>query len=64
MLANYPTVRIIIYILGIVAQIVSFFVTIFSPELAQAFSQTSDVLGAVAIATAITNVPKEPNDGI
>ena len=63
MLANHPNVRLVIYIVGIAAQIASFFVSIFSPDLAQAFSQTSDVLGAVALATAVTNVPKEPSDG-
>ena len=47
MLKNYKNVRVIIYIIGIAAQIASFFVTIFSPELAQAFNQTSDVLGTV-----------------
>jgi hypothetical protein len=64
MLSNHPTIRLVIYGLGIVAQIASFFVTIYSPELAQAFSQTSDVLGAVALVTAATNItPKEPDHG-
>lgn len=57
MLKNYRTVRVILYVLGIVAQVASFFVTIVSPELAAAFTQTANVLGAVALGTAVTNVP-------
>ena len=62
MLKNYKNIRVIIYIIGIAAQIASFFVTIFSPELAQAFNQTSDVLGTVALGTALTNLTDVTGD--
>lgn len=57
MLASHPTVRIVIYGLAVASQIVSFFVVINSPELAQAFVSASGVLGAVAGVTAISNIP-------
>lgn len=57
MLTNYPKTRLGIYLVAIAAQVASFFVTIYSPEFAQAFSQTSDVLGALALGTAATNLP-------
>ena len=56
MLKNHKELRVVIYLVGIAAQIASFFVTIFSPELAQAFSQTADVLATVALGTALTNI--------
>lgn len=55
MLSNNPKTRVVIYLIGIAAQIASFFVAIFAPEVAQAFSQTADVLGAIALGTAVTN---------
>lgn len=62
MLSSYPIVRLVIYLIAIVAQVASFFVTITSPELADAFSQTSDVLATLALATAATNLPKKELD--
>lgn len=56
MLSNYPKIRLAAYIIGIGAQVASFFVAIVSPVLADAFSKTSDVLGVIALATAATNV--------
>ena len=58
MLSSHPTVRVILYVVALVAQIVSFFVAITSPELAAAFVSTSTVLGAAAAGTALSNVPK------
>lgn len=62
MLTNHPKIRLAAYLIGIGAQVASFFVAIFSPELATAFSQTSDVLGAIALATAATNVSDFQDD--
>lgn len=59
MLTNYPKTRLGIYLLAIAAQVASFFVTIYSPEFAQAFSQTSDVLGALALGTAASNLSEK-----
>lgn len=56
MFRNMKAVRVVIYLIGVAAQVASFFVTIYSPELAQAFSQTSDVLGTLALGTALTNM--------
>ncbi|QIK61789.1 hypothetical protein G7068_16110 [Leucobacter viscericola] len=56
MLTNHHKTRLAIYIVGVAAQVTSFFVTLVSPELAGAFSQTADVLGAIALTTALTNV--------
>ena len=56
MFRNMKSVRVVIYLIGVAAQVASFFVTITSPELAQAFSQTSDVLGTLALGTALTNM--------
>lgn len=56
MLTNYPKTRLGIYLVAIAAQVASFFVSIYSVEFAQAFSQTSDVLGALALGTAATNL--------
>ena len=59
MLANAPKTRVVIYLIGIASQIASFFVAIYAPDVAQAFSQTADVLGAIALGTAITNIPSD-----
>lgn len=56
MLTNYPKTRLTIYLIAIAAQVLSFFVTIYSHEIATAFSQTADVLGALALGTAATNL--------
>lgn len=62
MLSQYPKVRLGVYLIAIAAQIASFFVTIYSPDLAQAFSQTSDVLATIALATAATNLSGPTTD--
>lgn len=56
MLGRNPKTRLTIYLLGISAQIVSFFVAIYAPELAEAFSKTAEVLGAIALGTAALNL--------
>ena len=56
MLATYPKTRFTIYMIAIASQVASFFVTIYSPEIATAFSQTSDILAALALGTAATNL--------
>lgn len=56
MFKNQKEIRVGIYILGVVAQITSFFVTVVSPEWAEAFTQTADVLTVVALGTALTNI--------
>lgn len=62
MLKNHKNIRVVIYIVGIVAQIASLFVSIVSPELGAAFSQTSDILGTVALGTALTNLSDVTGD--
>lgn len=61
MLKNHKAARVVIYLLGVFAQIASFFVTIYSPDLADAFSQTADVLATVALGTALTNLTASPS---
>ena len=56
LLGENPKTRLVIYLLGISAQIVSFFVAIYAPDLAEAFSQTADVLGVIAMGTAAVNL--------
>lgn len=60
MLSSHPTVRLILYVAALIAQVVSFFVAIGSPDLAAAFVSTSTVLGAAAAGTAITNLSSSP----
>lgn len=62
MLSNHPRIRVGIYVAAVAAQIASFFVTLYSPDLAQAFVSTSQVLAAVAGVTALTNL-STPNEG-
>lgn len=61
MLKNHKNVRVSIYLIGVASQIASFFVTIFSPELAAAFGQTADVLATIALGTALTNISNDDN---
>lgn len=56
MLSNHPRIRVGIYVAAVAAQIASFFVTLYSADLAQAFVSTSQVLAAVAGVTALTNL--------
>lgn len=56
MFSNSPRVRQIVYGLAIASQIASFFVALYSPDLANAFVATAGVLSAVAGVTALTNV--------
>jgi len=60
MLSNYPGVRTVIYVIGIAAQVASFFAPVFYPDLAQPLGQTADFLGVVAIGTAVSNVTPKP----
>jgi hypothetical protein len=61
MLSSHPTARVVLYVAALIAQVVSFFVALTSPELAAAFVSTSTVLGAAAAGTALSNIsaPKE-----
>ena len=64
MLTNYPGVRTVIYVVGLLAQVASFFAPVWYPELAQPLGQTADFLGVVAIGTAVSNLtPKPSGDG-
>lgn len=63
MLKNHKNLRVSIYLIGVASQIASFFVTIFSPELATAFSQTADVLATIALGTALTNISTDDATG-
>lgn len=60
MLTQFPQVRVVLYALAILTNVASFFVVIYSPELAQAFVSTSALLTTAAGAVAITNV--NPDD--
>ena len=60
MLSNYPGVRTIIYVIGLLAQVASFFAPIWYPDLAQALGQTADFLGVIAIGTAVSNLTPKP----
>lgn len=53
---NQKSVRVTIYLVGVAAQVTSFFVTITSPEYADAFSQTANVLTTLALGTALSNI--------
>jgi len=60
MLSDSPTARKIIYILGIAAQVAAYFTRALWPDvpaLGDAFSDTANLLAAVAGVTALTNVP-------
>lgn len=56
MLKNYPIARLVAYIIGVVALILSFFATEFHWPGAQALVQTANVLGAIAGVGAISNL--------
>lgn len=56
MFASNPNLRIAIYLLAVASQIASFFVTLYSPDLAVAFVSTAGVLTALAGGTAISNI--------
>lgn len=60
MLERYPQVRIVIYVLSILANITSFFVVLYNADLAQAFVSTSALLTTLAGAVAVSNV--DPSD--
>jgi len=60
MLTQFPQARVILYVLSILTNIASFFVVLYSPDLAQAFVSTSALLTTAAGAVAITNV--NPDD--
>lgn len=60
MLTQFPQVRVVLYALAILTNVASFFVVLYSPELAQAFVSTSALLTTAAGAVAITNV--NPDD--
>jgi hypothetical protein len=55
-LEQFPQVRVVLYVLAILTNIASFFVVIYSPELAQAFVSTSALLTTAAGTVAISNV--------
>jgi hypothetical protein len=60
MFSDTPLVRKVIYGLAIAAQIAAFFIRIYSPELADAFTNTANLLGTLAGVTALTNItPKK-----
>ena len=60
MLSNYPGIRTVIYIIGLLAQVASFFAPVWFPELSQPLSQSADFLGVIAIGTAVSNVSPKP----
>lgn len=56
MFSNSPRARQVVYVLAVASQIASFFVALYSPDLANAFVATAGVLSTVAGVTALTNV--------
>lgn len=58
MLSNHPGVRTVIYVIGLIAQVASFFAPVFYPDLAQPLSQSADFLGVIAIGTAVSNIDR------
>lgn len=56
MFKKYKEVRLGIYILGIAAQVASFFVSITAPEFGDALVKTADLLTVFALSTALTNL--------
>lgn len=63
MFKSYKEVRLGIYLLGIAAQVASFFVSITAPEFGQALVQTADVLTVFALSTALTNLSDSDVEG-
>lgn len=57
-LANYPKVRVILYLLSLATSIATAFVAVFAKDLVAAFTLTTAILGTASGYTAITNVPK------
>jgi len=62
--ANYPIIRAVIYGLAVAAQVASFFVALYSPELAGAFVSASGVLATVAGVTALANITKPAGEHV
>lgn len=63
MLHDHPTIRRIIYVIAVVAQVAAFFSPAAFPgavELTDAFQQTANFLGGIAGLTALSNVPSKP----
>ena len=56
MFSNSPRARQVVYVLAVASQIASFFVALYSSDLANAFVATAGVLSTVAGVTALTNV--------
>lgn len=56
MLTKHPRIRAGIYVTAIASQIAAFFVVIYSPEIADAFTSTAQLLAGVAGVTAIANL--------
>jgi len=62
MLTNHPGIRTGIYIVGLAAQVASFFAPVWYPDLAQPLGQTADFLGVIAIGTAVSNLAPKPDE--
>lgn len=56
MLAQYPRVRLGIYLLGVASTITAAFVSVYNKDLASAFTITASVLDAVSLGVAVTNM--------
>lgn len=57
-LANYPKVRLVLYLISAALTIATFFVAIFAENLVQPFTATAAFLNLISGYTAITNIPK------
>jgi hypothetical protein len=62
MFHDHPRIRVGIYIVAIIAQIVAFFVNVYDRELGDAFQGSANFLAVVAGGTALTNIAPERRD--
>lgn len=56
MLAQYPRIRLGIYLLGVASTITAAFVAVYNKDLAGAFTVTAGILDAVTLGVAVTNM--------
>ena len=56
MLAQYPRIRLGIYLLGVASTITAAFVSVYNKDLSVAFTTTAAVLDSVSLGVAVTNM--------
>ena len=62
MLANYPKIRIALYLLAYASTLTAVFVSVYNKELGTAFVIAAGVLDSAAFGVTVTNINQKSND--